>query len=167
MRQYRKTLWVVLFTTLSLGFAGTSSAGGPELKVELAGEVRLAGQNVDEWMPLEDGQAVAPGGQILYTVRLTNTGDTEARSPQAIGPVPVGTVYMEDAATAGDGVTVAFSIDGGKTFSPEPVVVVIAPDGSTRTVPAPVERYTTIQWNWDDSLTAGNQQAVSYKVQVR
>jgi uncharacterized repeat protein (TIGR01451 family) len=110
---------------------------------------------------------VAPGGQILNTVRLTNTGDAVARSPRAIGPVPVGTVYVENAATRGDGVSVAYSIDGGKTFSPEPMVVVTAPDGSTRSVPAPVERYTTIQWNWDSSLTAGNQQAVSYQVQVR
>ena len=167
MRQHRKTLWVVLFTTLSLGLAGAAEAAGPELKVELDGKIQLAGQAEDNWAALEDGQAVAPGGRILYTVRLTNTGDAEAHNPRAIGPVPVGTVYVENAATSGDGVTVAFSIDGGKTFSPEPMVVIIAPDGSTRTVPAPVERYTTIQWNWDDSLTAGNQQAVSYQVQVR
>jgi uncharacterized repeat protein (TIGR01451 family) len=167
MRQHRKILWVVLFLALSLGLAGTTNAAGPELQVELEGKVRLASQDEENWSALEEGQAVAPGGQILYTVRLTNTGDAEAHSPRAIGPVPVGTVYLENAATAGDGVTVAYSIDGGKTFSAEPMMLVTASDGSTRSVPAPVERYTTIQWNWDSPLTAGEQQAVSYQVQVR
>ena len=81
--------------------------------------------------------------------------------------MPVGTVYIENAATTGEGLAVAYSIDGGKTFSAKPMLVITEPDGSTRTVPAPVERYTTIQWNWDSSLAAGNQQAVSYQVQVR
>ncbi len=196
MCQQRKTLWVVLFTALSLGLASPSVAAGPELQVELEGKVRLTddgetdwvpladGQAVapggqilytvrltddgeTDWVPLADGQAVAPGGQILYTVRLTNTGDTEARRPQAIGPVPVGTVYVENTAPSVDGVIVAYSIDGGKTFSAKPVMVVTAPDGTTHTVPAPLDRYTTIQWNWDSSLAAGTQQAVSYQVQVR
>ena len=47
------------------------------------------------------------------------------------------------------------------------MVVVTAADGSRRTVPAPVDRYTTIRWNWDASLAAGEQQVVTYQVQVR
>jgi uncharacterized repeat protein (TIGR01451 family) len=167
MRQQRQLFLFVLFTALILGLASHAAAAGPELQVELEGKVRLADEGEKEWAPLADGEAVAPGGRILYTVRLINTGDAEARRPQAIGPVPVGTVFIDNQDKDEDGVIVAYSIDGGKTFTPKPMMVVTAPDGSTHTVPAPLDRYTTIQWNWDSSLAAGSQQAVSYQVQVR
>jgi uncharacterized repeat protein (TIGR01451 family) len=116
---------------------------------------------------MEEGQSVAPGDRILYTVQLLNEGDAAASSPVALGPVPPGTVFLEGTVTSGADISVDYSIDGGKTFSPKPMVVIKAADGSTRTVPAPIDRYTTIRWNWNGSLAAGTQEAVSYQVLVR
>jgi uncharacterized repeat protein (TIGR01451 family) len=167
MRELRRaTPWLAAILAAGLGLTGLALAVGPQLEVGLEGKIRAAGQH-DGWQQMADEQRVQPGDRILYTVSLRNVGDSEARSPLAFGPVPAGTVYLEDAATTGPGLQVEFSINGGKTFSPQPMVVVTAADGSQRTVPAPVDRYTTIRWSWDASLAAGEQQVVSYQVQVR
>ncbi len=168
MRESRRaTPWLVAILAAGLGLTGLALALGPQLEVGLEGKVRAAGQNDGDWQLMAEEQTVQPGDRILYTVSLHNVGDAEARSPLAFGPVPAGTVYLEDAATTGPGLQVEFSIDGGQTFSLQPMVVVTAADGSQRTVPAPMDRYTTIRWTWDASLAAGQQQVVSYQVQVR
>ncbi len=168
MRETRRaTPWLAAILAAGLGLTGLTLAVGPQLEVGLEGKVRAGGQHDGAWQQMAEEQRVQPGDRILYTVSLHNVGDAEARRPLALGPVPAGTVYLEDAATTGPGLQVEFSIDGGKTFSPQPLVVVTAADGSQRTVPAPVDRYTTIRWTWDASLAAGEQQVVSYQVQVR
>ena len=155
---------IVTFSALSL-IPGSAAAAPPSLAVRLDAEIWES--NASSWATLAEDQEVRPGDRILYTVRLENSGDQPAASPMAIGPVPVGTVMAPDTATASAGVIVEYSLDGGSTFSSNPTVTVVDPDGTTRSVPAPIDRYTTLRWTWDRPLEPGATRTVSYQVTVR
>ncbi|MDT5261558.1 MAG: hypothetical protein QOC61_562, partial [Acidobacteriota bacterium] len=59
------------------------------------------------------------------------------------------------------------SIDGGQSFSTQPVVEERQADGSVKTVPAPVSMYTEVRYEWSDALAAGGKLSASYKVRVK
>jgi len=151
-----------------LGLATTlQAASGPEVKVRLNGSVQGQPNNGVAWISLKDGTQVTPGEKILYTLDLTNSGGEEARNPVALGPVPAGTAFVPGTASTAPGLTVDYSVDGGKTFSAKPTITVTGKDGRPQVVPAPADRYTTIRWIWGTPLPAGATATVSYQVQVR
>jgi len=158
--------WVV-----ALGFVlvatAAARAAGPDVKVQMQGSYQSSEKPAAKWVTLQDNTKVAPGDRILYSVAIVNQGDKEARNPVAFGPIPAGTRFVPGTATQNPQLKVDFSIDGGKTYSPSPTLTVAAKDGKPQTVPAPVDRYTTIRWTWITSLPAGAKDAVSYQVEVR
>jgi uncharacterized repeat protein (TIGR01451 family) len=141
-------------------------AAGPDLKVKLEGNHRSNTTNAG-WATLSDKTTVVPGDEILYSVLVSNDGDREARHASAVGPIPPGTTFILDTASRPHGVTVDYSLDGGKTFSAAPTLSVTGKDGKAQTLPAPAERYTTVRWVWDAPLAAGAKASVSYRVKVR
>ncbi len=157
-------------TTVLVGMAlatGLQAAQGPEVQVRLSGSYQEHPGDSATWVNLKDGTQVAPGYRILYTVDLTNHGTQEARNPMALGPIPAGTTYVPGTASTRPGISVEYSIDGGKTFAAKPVMTVKGKDGVEQAVPAPPDRYTTIRWTWGAPLPAGASASVSYQVQVR
>ncbi len=162
-----KTGWVLTALVAMVFATGIQAAPGPEVQVRLSGSFQEHPSDGATWITLKDGSKVAPGYRILYKVDLTNKGTQEARTPVALGPIPAGTVYVSGTASARPGLTVEYSIDGGKTFAAKPVIGVKGKDGSEQTVPAPADRYTTIRWTWGTPLAAGASASVSYQVRVR
>jgi uncharacterized repeat protein (TIGR01451 family) len=141
-----------------------SAAGGrPEVKVELTGSVERAGQHLS----LDKVENVKPGEILDWQIVSSNDGTAEARDYKAVGHVPSGTSLVAGSAAAESGSNVTYSIDGGKTFSTQPVVEERQADGSVKTVPAPVSMYTEVRYEWSDALAAGGKLSASYKVRVK
>ena len=141
-----------------------ATAGGrPEIKVELSGSVERGGES----LPLDKVENVKPGEVLDWEIVSSNEGSGEARDYKAVGRIPAGTVLVPGTAKSEGGSSVTYSIDGGKTFSTQPVVEERQPDGTVKKVPAPVSMYTEVRYEWADALAAGGKLTASYKVRVR
>ena len=138
-------------------------AGRPEIKVELAGSVERGGAR----LALDKVENVKPGEILDWRIVSSNEGTGAARDYKAVGHIPAGTVLVAGSAAAESGSTVTYSIDGGKTFSTQPIVEERQPDGSVKMVPAPVSMYTEVRYEWSDALAAGGKLSASYKVRVK
>ena len=142
-----------------------ASAGGgrPEVKVELAGSVERGGER----LPLDKVADVKPGEVLDWQIVSSNEGAGEARDYKTVARIPAGTVLVAGSAAGENGSTVTYSIDGGKTFSTQPIVTERQPDGTVKTRPAPVSMYTEVRYEWSDALAAGGKLSASYKVRVK
>ena len=76
-------------------------------------------------------------------------------------------MLVAGSASGENGSTVTYSIDGGKTFTTQPVVEERQPDGTTKKVPAPVSMYTEVRYEWSDAFAPGGKLSASYKVRVK
>lgn len=151
----------------ALGFAQRQLArletGRPAVKVLMSGAVeREAGL-----VSLEKVEAVKPGEILEWNITSLNDGTAAAHDYKAVGHIPKGTTFVEGSATAENGSTVTYSIDGGKTFTTLPVIEEKQEDGSVKQVPAPVSMYTEVRYEWSDAFSAGTKLTASYKVRVK
>ncbi|HEX8560587.1 MAG TPA: hypothetical protein VF668_21000 [Pyrinomonadaceae bacterium] len=142
-----------------------SAAGGgrPEVKVELTGTVERGGER----LALDRVEHVKPGEVLDWSIVSSNEGSGAAREYKAVGHIPAGTVLVAGSAAAEGGSTVTYSIDGGKTFSTQPIYEERQPDGSVKRAPAPVSMYTEVRYEWSDALAAGGKLSASYRVRVK
>jgi len=140
-----------------------SAAGRPEVKVQLSGSVEREGKSLS----LDKVENVKPGEVLDWQIVSSNEGSAEARDYKAVGHIPAGTSLVAGSAAAERGSTVTYSIDGGKTFSTQPIIEEKQPDGSVKKVAAPVSMYTEVRYEWSDALAAGGKLSASYKVRVR
>ena len=140
-----------------------SAAGRPEVKVQLSGSVEREGKSLS----LDKVENVKPGEVLDWQIVSSNEGSADARDYKAVGHIPAGTSLVASSAAAERGSTVTYSIDGGKTFSTQPIIEEKQPDGSVKKVAAPVSMYTEVRYEWSDALAAGGKLSASYKVRVR
>jgi uncharacterized repeat protein (TIGR01451 family) len=148
---------------LARGRSNSNASGRPEVKVALAGTVARGGEAV----ALDKAESVKPGEILDWHIASTNEGAGAARDYKAVGQIPEGTSFVAGSAAAEGGSTVTYSIDGGKTFSTQPIVEVKQADGTVKRVPAPVSMYTQVRYEWTDGLAAGGRLNASYKVRVK
>lgn len=140
-----------------------AGAARPEVKVELAGSVERGGAR----LALDKVEDVKPGEILDWQIVSSNDGAGAARDYKTVGHIPAGTVFVAGSAAAETGSVVTYSIDGGKTYTTQPVVEERQADGSLKRVPAPVSMYTEVRYEWSDALAPGGKLMASYKVRVR
>lgn len=140
-----------------------SEAGRPEVKIVLAGSVERGSESVS----LKDASAVKPGELLHWNITSLNEGTGAAREYKAVGHVPSGTTFVAGSASAEGGSTITYSIDGGKTYSTQPIIEEKQADGSIKRIPAPVSMYTEVRYEWTDDFAAGGKLSASYKVRVK
>jgi uncharacterized repeat protein (TIGR01451 family) len=140
-----------------------ANAGRPEVKVELAGSVERGGARLS----LDKVEHVKPGEILDWQIVSSNEGTGAARDYKAVGHIPAGTTLIAGSAAAESGSQVTYSIDGGKTFSTQPVVEERRADGTVKRVPAPVSMYTEVRYEWSDAFAPGGKLSASYKVRVK
>ena|SRR5260370_33000795 len=162
-------LFVAVLTLLLAGVAGfaqrhfmLSSAARPEVKVQLSAAVERDSKPI----ALDKDTVVNPGEILDWTITSENDGNAAALQYKSIGHIPRGTTYVSDS-TKADGAKTVFSIDGGKSYSPQPMIEEKQADGSTKRVPAPVSMYTEIRYEWADPLAQGGKLSASYRVRVK
>ncbi|HYN86844.1 MAG TPA: hypothetical protein VER32_16460 [Pyrinomonadaceae bacterium] len=143
--------------------ASGGSQGRPEVKIALSGAVERG----EEAVPLDRVESVQPGEVLRWSLTSVNVGTGAAREYKAVGDIPTGTAFIADSAVAEKGSTVTYSIDGGKTFSTQPIIEERQADGTVRQKPAPVSMYTQVRYEWKDELASGGRLGASYKVRVK
>lgn len=142
-----------------------ANAARPEVKMQLSAAV----ERDSALVPLDklDKTTVVKPGEILdWTITSENSGNAPALEFKTVGHIPQGTTFVADSAKA-DGAKAGYSIDGGKSYSAQPMIEVKQADGSVKRVPAPVSMYTEIRYEWADPLAQGGKLSASYKVRVK
>jgi uncharacterized repeat protein (TIGR01451 family) len=171
MKNFNRKIRALSLFVLCLALAGGGAAfaekklaskGQPVIKVMLAGDTERKGDRV----ALDKAGMVKPGEIINWTIESVNEGNGAARDYKAVGQIPAGTSFVADSA-ASRGASVTYSIDGGKTFSPQPTVEVKQANGTTKRVPALVSSYTQLRYEWSTPLEAGQKLSASYQVLVK
>lgn len=139
-----------------------ANAVRPEVKVELSGSVQREAARVN----LEKSTVVNPGEILDWTLTSENSGNAPALNYKAVGHIPRGTEFVAGSAKA-DGASALYSIDGGKSYSPQPMIEQKQADGTVKRVPAPIAMYTDVRYEWADPLAQGGKLSASYKVRVK
>ena len=168
----KKRLSGLLMASLVLLVAGVAalaqrnfmltSAARPEVKMSLSGGV----ERDSKLVALDKATVVKPGEVLTWTIDAVNSGNAPAREYQAVAHIPRGTEFVSDSAQV-EGAKAVFSIDGGKSFSPQPMIEQKDTDGSVKRVAAPVSMYTNIRYEWTNPLVEGGKVSASYKVRVK
>lgn len=113
-----------------------------------------------------DPSVLLPGDVVLYRLTFTNTTDVPVRSVEFKDPLPAGLRYVSGSATADrEDVSVAYSIDGGVTYSAQPMIEQVV-DGTRVTRPAPPEIYTHIRWVVSGWVQPGAQVVAEFRAQL-
>jgi uncharacterized repeat protein (TIGR01451 family) len=167
----RATAFVITCALLVIGgaavFAKTGAArmftSRPEIKVALSGTVHRGQAD----LPLDKAEAVGSGEVVNWSIVSSNVGNAAAHDYKTVGQIPKGTSFVEGSAKADAHVAVTYSIDGGKTFTAQPMIAEKQPDGSMKQVPAPVAMYTQVRYEWADPLAAEGKLTASYQVRVK
>jgi len=125
----------------------------------------MAGDERHQAWSGKGGQAsdVLPGDVIRYSLKFTNTTDQAVRNVVFSNPVPQGLRYVpESAGAAARNVAVTYSIDGGLSYSAQPMIEVVE-NGERRNVPAPPEMYTHVRWTVEGSIQPGAQVTAEFR----
>ncbi len=172
MLKSKKKFSVLLMAVMTLMLAGVAgfaqrhfmlaNALRPEVKVQLSAAV----ERDAKLLPLEKSTVVNPGEVLDWTITSENGGNAAAFDYKTVGHIPRGTEFIAGSVKA-DGAKAVYSIDGGKSFSPQPMIEEKQADGSTKRVPAPASMYTEIRYEWADPLAQGGKLSASYKVRVK
>src|SRR5207247_1802706 len=113
----------------------------------------------------ETARVAKPGDVIRYGLVFTNVTAGPVKNIQFVDPIPAGMVYVLGSAAADRPVRLEYSIDGGKSYSAQPVIAVVQ-DGKTVEQPAPRERYTNVRWTVLGSLAPGAKVTAEFRTQV-
>lgn len=130
----------------------------PDIKVKLENQRIVFKENKETYEPADKAQ---PGDTLIYRIILSNSGDSEARKLQPVGPIPDGTVYIKEKYLY----ETLFSLDG-KKFEKEPKIKV--QEGKKEVLKdAPIEMYKQVKWIIDKPLKPNQTLVVSYKVKLK
>ena len=172
MLKSKKKLSALLMATMTLMLAGVAglaqrhfmlaNAARPEVNVQLSGAI----ERDSKLMPLDKSTVVKPGEILNWSITSENAGNAAALEYKTVGHIPRGTEFVAGSAKA-DGAKALYSLDGGKSFSAQPMIEVKQDDGTVKKVPAPVSMYTEIRYEWSDPLAQGGKLSASYKVRVK
>jgi uncharacterized repeat protein (TIGR01451 family) len=103
-----------------------------------------------------------PGQRLRYTIVAKNTGDRSAESFVPMTKIPAGERFVEGSA----GAAAEYSVDGGKTWSRRPMVVVINPGGTSVQRAALPSEYNAIRWIGSPPIAAGARATFVYDIIV-
>lgn len=140
---------------------------GPRIAIAIADELLLPPG--ESRTVLRDGAGhlvTRPGDVIRYRLTASNRGTEPARNVELLDPIPAGTEYVIGSARGG-GMHLLFSIDGGRTFEPQPVrYEVRTTAGEMREVAAEPRMYTHVKWSIVDPLPPGGRVEAAFQVRV-
>lgn len=139
------------------------AAARPDVKIVISGSV----ERDDRAVSLEDAEAVKSGEVLDWAIASKNEGNGDAQNYRVVGQVPKGTTFVAGSAKGDDAPAVAYSIDGGKNFSAQPMIEEKQADGSVKQVPAPASMFTQIRFEWAKSLPSQASLNAAYRVQVK
>lgn len=113
-----------------------------------------------------DPKELMPGDVVRYRLTFTNVTPHAVKSVVFDNPLPVGLRYQAGTAAADRGqVVIQYSIDGGKSYSAQPMIEAEV-DGKRVQRPAPPDMYTHIRWSVQGSVLPGAAVHAEYHAQL-
>jgi len=113
-----------------------------------------------------DATELMPGDVVRYRLTFTNVTPHAVKSVVFENPLPAGLHYQDGTATADrDKVAIQYSIDGGKSYSAQPMIEVEV-DGKRVQRPAPADMYTHIRWSVPGSVLPGAVVHAEFRAQL-
>lgn len=111
-------------------------------------------------------ETIEPGQLIEYELSVKNVSDGVLQNVTLPAVVPTATVYVAGSAML-EPTKPTFSIDGGKTYHPEPVTYVVeTADGGKEERVATPEMYNGLRWQME-RLQPGQEVVLRYRVRVK
>jgi uncharacterized repeat protein (TIGR01451 family) len=157
-------IWLLALPFLT-GSALAQGAGEKQPLV-ITAQILPAAREGDEQAARGDREAMLPGDVVVYRLTFTNTTDVPVRNVEFKDPVPAGLRYVAGSAAADrEDVTIAYSIDGGRTYSAQPMIELVV-DGERVMRPAPPEMYTHIRWLVAGWVQPGAQVTAEFRAQL-
>ena len=167
MRSWRKLAIATAFAGLFLAQSASAQQGQPKPLVITAQNL-MADDDRHEQLAEGGGDrnALLPGDVVHYRLTFTNITDGPVRSIEFKDPLPAGLRYVSGSATADRAdVAVAYSIDGGVTYSAQPMIEQVV-DGQRIERPAPPEIFTHIRWIVSGWVQPGAQVVAEFRAQL-
>ncbi|MFC1838220.1 hypothetical protein ACFL1N_01470 [Thermodesulfobacteriota bacterium] len=167
----RSFLPFILFMAVLLLF-GIQEAESQEkekglvLRIDVKKEMKVQRGNDRETItvPVE---TTNPGDILVYTISYTNTRESVVQNASVVDPIPEGAELILDSAS-GEGTTITYSINNGRTFHSPPVKQVIRrTDGTREEKTATPDMYTHIKWNFNIPLSPGQTGLLKFKATVK
>jgi uncharacterized repeat protein (TIGR01451 family) len=136
----------------SAPLAAQQQAAQPALRV--SAENRTAAEAAQAGRARAD-QVARPGDVVRYRLTFTNTAGRPVRRVQLSNPLAGGVQFVAGSVRASrQDAQAEYSIDGGRTFSAQPMEEVLV-DGRRVRRPASPERYTSVRWTVDGFVAPG------------
>ena len=163
--------WFIPLTLAALSVTVADAAwaqDGAARALEVRAENLMAGDARHQERAAQGGLAsdLLPGDVVRYELRFTNTTDVPVRNVVFDNPLPAGLRFVVGTASADPGIlAVSYSIDGGQSFSAQPMVEMLV-EGERRNVPAPAEMYTHIRWTVQGWVQPGAQVTAEYRAEL-
>ncbi len=159
-----KPLRLLLVTVLAVAafWPRLGAAQGQKSK-----ELLITARNLTAEAAAERGgrTSARPGDEIGYTLDFTNVTGGPVRNVQLVDSIPQGTTYVLGSAAADRPARINYSIDGGKTYTAQPMITAIE-DGKKVEKPAPRELYTHVRWTVLSPVAPGARVMVQLRTQV-
>lgn len=160
----------VIWAMAALLAVGTAQAQEPEKPQALVitAENLMAGDARHQELAKQGGDAstLLPGDVVAYRLTFTNVTAAPVRAVEFKDPLPTGLRYVAGSATADrHDVIVSYSIDGGRTYSAEPMIEEVV-NGERVTRPAPPQMYTHIRWVVSGWVEPGAQVTAEFRAQL-
>ena len=165
MKRVQTALSFALVLALASGSAAAQEENAPEALV-ISATILSGGQARPQPIdaPDRDPNRVAPGHVVEYRLVFTNITGRPVKNIQFTDPLPEGMYYLQGTAGADrEDVDVEFSLDGGTSYSEQPMVEVVV-DGRTEQRPASPETYTHIRWTVHGELQPDAKVAAAFQV---
>jgi uncharacterized repeat protein (TIGR01451 family) len=162
------TALILTLPLLLLPNALTAQQPPPSQALAVTARNLMAGDERHQAWVAKGGAAsdVLPGDVVRYALRFTNTQEQAVRNVVFSNPVPQGLRYvLESAAADAPSVTITFSIDGGRTYSAQPMIEVVE-NGERRSVPAPARMYTHVRWTVEGWVQPGGQVTAEFRAEL-
>ena len=152
----RAALFALSLTTAFVAPAHATGLTAQQNVLKLVETVDESGETVTTLVPAEK---IAPGDTVVYSLEYDNAAAEPAENVKLTMPVPSEVSYLENSATY-DGVAVAYSADGGDSFSSRGDLTVSV-DGEPRE--ALSSDITHIRWVFEEPIAAGASGEVSFR----
>ena len=159
---------ILILTAVTLVLASSFAWAAPKIEIDLTAEVEVEetvdGKVVTKRIPAAEAE---PGQMIFYTLTYRNSGNEQATNVNLNDPIPKETMYVAGSAF-GEGTTITFSADGGKTYQAETNVTYKSKNanGSMSEKTATPDQFTNIRWTVQ-TVPAGFGGIVGFEAMVR
>jgi uncharacterized repeat protein (TIGR01451 family) len=139
----------VFFVSMGTGPVHAQAKGGVELRMVAEQEIEVVNDDGEKEVKRIEAAKVVPGDVVIYTIHYMNRGEEAADSVVITNPIPEHMIYKNGSAS-GEGTTITFSVDEGKTYDSPENLKVVAAEGKER--PAQASDYTHVRWTFKESL---------------